>query len=297
MNIILKKRIKLIRAMLDAKSNFVSYNTKLIISSLIDKIRNDEGGFFLSLSLDDPNKVSYVKKENDKYNDKIRVKTTLQRFVRRQLDVQPLDISDAVLDRFATLTMLFLDDSLDDKVKIYTGIKIAEFYTGTNIKSCMTGGCNSYKTSLYEANPDKVGLAIFNNEVRALIWRCDDGNVVLDRAYPSGHWGISFIRAWAKKKGFLIRNNADSVSDGKTNGISDGKNHIVTLKHEGIFPYMDTFKYGIFIGDRIMLSNNQNFGSVVLTNTDGLYYNREVCCACGIPTNDSGVYARDNGFF
>jgi len=133
-------------------------------------------------------------------------------------------------------------------------------------------------------------MAIFQNEVRALLWLCDDGKYVLDRCYPAGHWGIGFLRAWARKKNYLIRNAPDYVTDETNNQISDGKEHFVTLRHEGLFPYMDTFKYAAIGSGTMITSNGSSFGTAILSQTDGNYYKKSVCTKCGIVVNENVVY-------
>lgn len=281
--------------MIEAKKSFPSYSLKAVLAAILLKIRQDSGGWFLSVSADDPTKVSYCRKTSDKLSEKTRTKTSLQRFVRRQLQVTAAELSDSNLDKLANLVSLYLDDSLEQKIKIIDGDQITSLYNATNIRSCMTGPCSSYKTTIYALNKNKVKMVIFNNEVRALLWMCDDGHVVLDRAYPAGHWGVTFIRAWAKKKGYLLRNVPDSVTDERNNGISDGKPHIVTLLHDGIFPYMDTFKFGTIKAGSAVMSNDPKFGSVILTNTDGSYYNREVCDHCGCAVDNNSIHYISNG--
>ena len=297
MNKVLKHRIKLIKAMLEAKKSFSSYNTKLIFSNYINSIRKDTI-HFLSLSEDDYSKVSFAKTAVEKFNTELRVKTTLQRYFRRQLGVSVDIISDSQLDKFCNLVALFTDESLDTKIKLFSGKQISEFYSDTVIKSCMTGACSSFKTSLYSLNPSRVKLAIFSNEVRALLWLCDDGKYVLDRCYPAGHWGVGFLRAWARKRGYLLRNAADFVTDETNNKISDNKDHTVTLRHEGLFPYMDTFKYAIIGAGTVIASNNPSFGATVLSNTDGSFYKREVCTKCGNiidPDSDNPYMSNGDG--
>lgn len=284
MNIVLKRRIKLIRAMIEAKKSLPGFGLKSAIDAIISLIRQDKDGYFLSISSDDPTKVSFSKKNSsnsEKSSEKNRTRSSLQRFIRRQMNIDNDFISDVSLDKFVIMVSLLVDESLDSKIKIIDGEDIVKYYTNTQIRSCMTGSCASFKTSIYSLNKNKVKMVIFNNDVRALLWQCDDGKIVLDRAYPSGHWGVSFIRTWAKKRGYLLRDVPDSVTGTGNNGISDGNCHIVTLMHDGIFPYMDTFKFALISKTQIIVSNDPTFGNAILTNTDGGFYQKQVCQQCG----------------
>lgn len=275
---ILESRKKLIVAMKKAAESIsMSYVSQNVICDAIDKIQKDSLNLNLSVSVDDPTKVAYSKPGTT-----ARIKTSLQRYFRRQLEISSDLVSDAQLDRYCSAVYLLLDDSLNAKVKLIAGDGISGFYSSTNIGSCMVGSCHSYRTALYSLNPDKVKMAVFDNCVRALLWTCDGGEIVLDRAYPSGHWGVSFIRTWATNNGYLLRDAADFLTEGYNNTISDKNSHIVTLNHTGIFPYMDTFKYGKIEGPKVILSNDEKFGNIMFTSTDGSYSPLKCCAECGV---------------
>jgi len=292
---LLKNRVKLIRSMIDARKSFPSYSLRIIIDDIIHLVREDKDKYFISASIGEASKISYTRKGSNSNLENVRVKTSLQRFIRRQLLIDSVSISDANLDKFCNLVMLFMDDSLDAKVQIISGNDISNLYAKTMIKSCMTGGCASFKTSIYSLNKN-IEMAVFNGEIRALLWTCDDGVKVLDRAYPAGHWGVNFLRAWAKRKGYMVRNVAEAVTDDRNNGISDNKMHCVTIKHEGVFPYMDTFKFGKMTSNNVILSNDPLFGNITFTNTDGFYYERSVCKNCGGSTRNNCYSVNNNNY-
>ena len=289
MNKILKNRIKLIRAMYNC-NNIESSRIRSVIFHAISLIRTDNKELFLSISEDDSNRISYAKCPLDKLCERRRVKTSLQRFFRRQLEISSKDLSDAFLDEYANSVMEVLSTGLDSKVKLYKGDELSKFYAETRITSCMTGSCCNFKTSMYSLNPDKVQLVIFDKVLRAFLWTDDNGNKILDRIYPAQHRLIPMFRKWAKARGYYLRNNPDQITGDTNNGISSGKDHIITLKHDGLFPYVDTFKFGNFYYDKIVLSNNPKFGNVILMLIDGRLRPRKVCEICkGFVYRDSGV--------
>lgn len=294
MNKILANRVKLIRAMISAQSSISSYTARLAIRRIISLIREDKIGHFLSFEQTEPNRVTYAKQQQYKLIKNKRIVTSLQRFIRRQLSISVEDLQDVYLDKFCYVVFLSLDHSIDQKVKVISGQELVDFYRNNASKSCMTGSCQSHKIIFYGLNKDKVSMAIFNNEVRALLWKCDDGTIVLDRAYPAGHWGVEFLRTWAKRKGYVIRDVSDSVTTDCNNTLSDGKNHFIILKHYGSFPYLDTFKYGKINGNSIAVSNDPCFGDVILTSTDGGYVSRYKCSRCNSAIINDHTYRYDS---
>ncbi len=109
----------------------------------------------------------------------------------------------------------------------------------------MTGQCAKSLIKLYENNPDKIKLIRYLG-VRFLIWKCDDGQFVLDRIYPDNHKLVSIIVSWAKKNNILTKENPTSLDETKT--FSDGSVRFVTMLIDKLeeLPYLDTFSFGKF---------------------------------------------------
>jgi hypothetical protein len=186
-------------------------------------------------------------------------------------------INDSVLNKFVSETWaIFSGKSV--AIQELTGENITRAYkifSSTDAHSCMTGDCCQY-TELYALNPDKVSLLVFE-QVRALLWKTDDGTVVLDRCYPSGHCKIAILSEWAASKGYILRNNPDRLDDCDTIKLSDNNKYEITLKKNKFFPYLDTFCYGRFEEkDKVVLTNSksQKF-PVSFHNTDGTYVDNE----------------------
>ena len=253
------------------------------LQKVINRISKDEEGF-LAISLNDNKTVSYARFKNDKINEAKRVKTTLGRYLTRIFDVK---VKDKTLSDFTTevLKLVSSEQELDAEIKELSDKDIMDFYETNDdsscggLSSCMSGESASY-TELYALNSDKVKLIVFGNRARALLWTTDDGTKVLDRYYPSQSKYGELLRQWAKNKGYVLRNNPDSLVTSGSVSLSDNKQHIITLKHNDVFPYLDTFKFGKIINDKVQISNYSNFGDIVLDMGNGGY--RELkCYNCG----------------
>jgi len=295
-NLILKNRIRLIRGMQKALNSVKNPEDKKKFAKIISEIREDNYDHYLSLSLDSSQVVSYTISSKSKLEDKKRIKTTLGRYLKRNYFTTDFSVPDLVLNDFVNevLKNVTTEKELNNKIKEYESDDIVDYYrTSSDIAdSCMTDESASY-TVLYALNPNKVKLINFAGKARALLWTTDDGTKVLDRAYPSGSKEIVLLRQWAEDKGYVLRRNADKLESSGNVELSDGNEHLITLKHNGVFPYLDTFHFGEIIDDEtVQLSNYENFGNAIFMKTDGTY-KREVCDKCG--EIDSGPYHEVNG--
>ncbi len=219
--------------------------------------------------------------------DKTGYSTTFGKYIRRRLRWDSQDLSDKALDYFVNSTMSKLIDPELSNVKLLTGDDIMDFYQSSEYHSCMTGN-SSYKTKIYSNNKDVVSLAVLDNVSRALLWTCIDGKKVLDRIYPAGSKKKFEFQKWAENNNILLRHPLD-LDKAIYNGVSfvDNSTRIVSLKTEFLYPYFDTFKYGRISQNEkyVLLSNNENFGNLVFTDTSGSFETRHFCnsCNCKIP--------------
>jgi len=56
----------------------------------------------------------------------------------------------------------------------------------------------------------------------------------------------------------------------------------VTVTHNGVFPFIDTFRYGKILNDTTaVLSNDINFGNIKFTTDQGTYTEVTRCSKCG----------------
>lgn len=275
-----------------------------ILLNLIEFVQNDNN--YPGISVKNPGKITIY--NNPKDEDRWRVDTdtrqftTLGRYIKRKF----LPNTDKIIkyrDGYYNVSEILSDDVIDLFVKEFDAIVAAYLglldkdisgISGSDVVdtyekfqgdtgSCMTGeGC--YKMQLLANNPDKVSLLNLNNEARALLWTADDGTRILDRVYPAGTKYTIRFKKWAKKNGYVWRDDLEGApDDSKSVPLSDGSNPIITLNAKGVrdFPYLDTFRYGFFDGDDLVLSNYIDLGSLSFKNDDGSYAKGEECVHCG----------------
>jgi len=300
MNKIFADRIRLIGALKVAckeMENSCDSNDILNIKDSIVKIRSDVNDF-LSISQKDKASVSYSKNSEDKLNNKNRIRTTLGKYIRRRIGKKPNAISDVALDLFiAKVKTIISIKEIDNQITIIKGKDIIEEYrkAGNSSHSCMTGS-ECEKVQLYALNSDKVSL-VLHDKARALLWTTDDGTVVLDRVYPAQCHSVELIRKWADLKGFVKRTDPDRVIEtGFLAKTTDEKTHTVTLKHRGIFPYMDTFVYAKLYDDYIVAKNDPNFGNITMHSVSGGYRTAKICFKCDCRVNNVDHVTANDGY-
>ena len=274
-----KDRIRLIRSMYSVAENLlmdcrISHLSQSELVRIINDIRKSQDT--LSISQEQSMCVSYARVSEDKYNTKRRVRTTLGKYITR--NHKPNDcISASIMDMFVGGVWSLLEADSIVVTRLF-GDDVMNYYETSPSDSCMTGHSCS-KVKLYSANPDKVSLLVYDN-VRALLWTCDDGVKVLDRAYPAGHVKIMVLREWAKRNGYILRVSPDKLESGSNVGLSDGLTHTVTLNDVGSYPYLDTFTFGSRRGTKLVLSND-DCDDLVFRQTDGGDGSGAVCSSCG----------------
>jgi hypothetical protein len=275
--------------------------SKIDIEYAIRLIRQDKDNHFLAVSLNDSNTVSYSKNSSHKKNESKRVKTTIGRYLSRNFDIN-ISCKSLSLYTNEVLKQVSSNEELESKIRILSSDEIMHFYESSDdpredngLHSCMTGDYAKY-TKLYCINPDKVNLVTFGNRARALLWTTDDGTKVLDRYYPSNSKHGELLRQWAKNKGYVIRKNPDKLVTTGNVELSDEQQHLITLKSEHVYPYLDTFKFGYLGGSKLILSNYENFGNALFVSTEGDYiFSR--CCCCKKDVSGDDRVLRDNGIF
>lgn len=303
MHKLLIDRVRLIRGLQAAQSNGFSEIEKATIASLIQSIRHDPHSHFLSYSQDEPFKVSYARQPAHQFDSTRRVRTTLGKYIRRQLGIQPAQLKDDLLDALCGYVFQLVqnEDADYDHFQFFSGEAITNAYR-TGPGSCMSGSCAHY-TEFYAINPDKVQLMVYNRHLtigeqdmfmksRALLWTADDGRRMLDRIYISiggsrhnegdccGKLGaddecvcrkiIRKYRRWALRHNVINRKSL----------VDDFQ---ITMRIEDYVPYVDTLLYGSFTDyDTIVISNRN--GTYTLQRTDGRRPDDEdsgyLCTAC-----------------
>lgn len=283
-----KDRVILLRAMRKAATASVQWSGYPYIDNILAIIADIKSNHthFLSVSQEaGAYFVSYARRAEDKYNNKRRFRTTLGRYIDRNVAYNKKVFVKPILNAYieAVLAILGADSIVVRELK---GQDIMDYYANSPSSSCMTNG-NSIKTELYALNPDKVSLLVYD-EIRALAWTCDDGAKVLDRAYPAGHFKIAILREWAERKGYILRTVSYKLVDSYVVALTDGKSHTVTVNRpKRFFPYMDTFAGCNKTDDvnRIILHNGSNDCDAYLRGThgEGLHDPRYCrCCRCSM---------------
>ena len=151
--------------------------------------------------------------------------------------------------------------------------------TGTLENSCMKkDSCQEY-LNLYVQNPLKVCLLIAKKADdptkiigRALIWKTECGNTLMDRVYGTDQTIAAFLEkarehSWYAKR---FQNHHAPHESLDPNGNVVNKTFTVKLDTSELdyLPYMDTFKYSDDIEQGYL--NNQS-GDYVLENIDGAW--------------------------
>lgn len=297
---LLKDRVKLIRAMLNYVNNkawFDIQSSQMLHAIRI--IRKDEDKHFLAYSQEEGGKVSYASKPEYKYDNVHRYKTTLGRYLRRQLGITQDALSDRYIERLSYDVFGILISQNVVPITLAEGQELTDAYEHeVGGASCMTGSCAKY-TELYAENSEKVKLAIYSNgrRARALLWSTDEGKKVLDRIYPNEGSHVTAMQEWAAANGYVYRPYT-GMGD---NSLSDGKRYHVTLKATDYCPYMDTFNHGKYdeYDNTIILSNDSHFGGFVLERTDGKppWSCNCSCSLCGCSLSEDDASQDDSGYY
>jgi hypothetical protein len=275
---IIEDRNKLLSVLTSVRSSYPYLNYDL---SFFNEIIFDKNEHLVSLSQDDHTKISYAKSKEDKFDSEKRIKTTFERYVRRQLNIESVIVGDDFLNDVGrqvrnTLTPL---EYLDSKIKILTGKDIMEFYQFSSIKSCMCWK-DSFKTELYTLNPDIISLVVFDDsKARALLWTHSSGDKILDRIYPNNTDAASMLKSWANRKGYVYRVSNGLVTN-ETVQLSNSKIYEFELCHNNIFPYFDTFCYGHLENPHYLLLTNVKKEGNIFHSSHGGYDDLEVCFNC-----------------
>lgn len=300
MHTITKSRVQLLRALQANYAGFYPDETDkeaLFKLQVIQKIRKDKEGY-LAFSNEDPMMVSYAQRPEYRLCPGRRVKTTLQRYIRRRLGIANT-IPDHRLDQmyrdvFASRTV----EVNEKQFTVLEGQEIVDAYDDcVGGGTCMTGD-NSDCVRLYALNPDKVKLLVYRGSARALLWTCEDGARVMDRIYPNDGGHTAIMRQWARDHGYLTREDNRMPSGNKV-PVSDGHEHTVLLTHDGAFPYMDTFHFGE-IEDRsgkLYASNFYFDGCGYLEHTDGSGPDLYECNRCGCSISERNSYEFDGNYW
>jgi hypothetical protein len=245
--------------MQDRLNDTINYSDREIVKQILDYLlKNDE----IESCVDNPEKIKFKQKNK-------KVELSLQRFVRRQLEIDNFKLPDYSLEYLGKQLAIHTapDEYINSKVKILEGDDIVDFYS-KGAHSCMSGS-SSKNVIIYALNSDKVKLATFG-KYRALLFTLDDGTKYIESIYNNDN---------SNQYDLLVK--FGRINGYKTKDDIKQKTKFLTLVHNGVFPYMDTFYIGKFDEDKIILSNcNFKGNNIDLDSTEGLYSVFSACYFC-----------------
>jgi hypothetical protein len=237
----------------------------LLASQNIDASRLVENHIdFLSISNDDPYKISYLtpervekiqKNDEDVWTSPSRYHTKYGSFVNKIFNC----FDNREVEKFSNLLRSVVGQR-DLQFKVVSGDEIPEFYhytsyadqAGTLGQSCMKhDGCGKF-LELYTQNPESVKMLIALDSDdkligRALLWELES-HKVMDRIYTINdeQWSYYF-KQWANKNGFLYKakQNWNWTYHLESNGKQVRQKLSLKLKNFSFeyYPYVDTFKW------------------------------------------------------
>lgn len=209
-----------------------------------------------------------------------RGQVKIGKFVKKVFKDNGHNVVDSVVEKFGNFFKATYDfgHNLEDRMQLITGEDIRKWYLENNYSerrgqlanSCMRyNSCQKY-LDIYVENPEVCSLLIMYSDAakvkicgRAIVWKCTDGNYIMDRIYTHNDYDIESFRKYSDSKGWLRIDK-------------DWKSKVVQLKKDVIYdyyPYMDNFCY--FNHEKFFLTNDESSwpgeGFYKLQNTDGSY--------------------------
>lgn len=250
-------------------------------------------------SFDEIGLFAYAKAVEDKYDLNKRIKAKFGKVVYRFLTEADVPAPEVGRIQHVLFQKIWPIKYLNEEdVKILYGDDLVEAYKN-GPRSCMSRGNTLH---LYSHNPDVIGLVVYSPtknflkspKARALLWSAkhpETGETVeiLDRVYPNEGPLNAKIRAWAKRRGCVIR-GCDEAGDVALykDGVKLARPFHVELKWPrpvSTNPYVDTFRYVTSWdpGKKLVVTNDRACSRVAtLTSTGGAPMNEySECLECG----------------
>ena len=203
---------------------------------------------YLDLVKENPDMISFIPAKKSKGEDFEKFKqTTRAGRVFRKLNPNLKDIEiEALVNRFRAESEA---NFIVPKIDVLTGKDIPYWYDevryqrggGSLNNSCMRGSSAQSRVAFYGQHPDRIAMAaIIKNDklrARAIIWRCDDGRIYMDRIYcVDGKSGVQ-LEKYAKANNMSCYRHADGLNKQPRMQVTlpNGKS-----KNYPNTPYMDT---------------------------------------------------------
>jgi len=277
-------RVRLLKAFDD-----VDVNTPVVLdiyTALRLGVGKDQ---MVGFSVEREGRIAYASKPEHLYDITKRQRSSLQRYIRRQLKFGTSRIKDHELD---LLCRQVVKVCYDGQFTLLKGVAIADAYERhAGCDSCMTG--DRTLVEMYAINSNiELALYQFNGrEARALLWTCDDGMKVLDRIYPNDGGHIEIMKAWAAENGWIYR-VSNSLPEDDTIELSDRSLRYITVKPTQNIPYLDTFYHGEGVnGGMMVLSNDEDHGHFVGDGEGGY-----TCEFCGAYVNPDDCFCDNDDY-
>jgi hypothetical protein len=248
---------------------------------------------YLSVSIDDPSKISYLSKDRiDKISEEEYWGSSKRFHCKPGSLISKIfnNISSQEVERFSNL-FKSISSIKEFTLEVIKGQEIVDLYhqskyqdpnRGSLGNSCMKyDRCVQY-LGIYRDN-DNISMLVMKNPNgmvigRSILWDLDNGDKFMDRIYTiSDEEYMYFFKKWAKDNGYFYKTH-----QGWQNTIQATKDNKevevfleVTLKNVKYdrYPYMDTLKW--FNLDTGKLYNHKsdtlNDNSILLISPDGSY--------------------------
>lgn len=216
------------------------------------------------------------------------------RFARKMMSLVGKKYSDSDVESFVNefKSKIELSKNSFRNFSLVSGNEIKHWYLessyyneprGSLHSSCMRyGSCQKY-FDIYTTNPDVCSLLICKSDYdsskitgRALVWKLDNGDTMMDRIYYSNQHDIQIFIEYARSMGWVYKSERGLICIGEDEErySEDIGVDIKNWKFE-YYPYLDTIPY---LSDG-HLSYDDNGDCVELTSTEG--GNGEGCEVCG----------------
>jgi hypothetical protein len=219
---------------------------------------------YAGVSMDDPTRISYAEKPQDKFDYKRRRITTLGRYLNKLgLDVNHYKVASIISQ------LVPIEDRFVIRDDIY------DTYNEEGMPhSCMLSeDC----IHLYDAIPE-VKILVLDDKARALLWN----NKYIDRVYPDEPLVVEMYNKYAKANNMVMLDENSYAQSWDEEVSVEIPRHLVECYG---MPYMDTIRHARCDGNSVILSTDRSGATCTCDNTGGEIYfcnccDRIMVCEC-----------------
>lgn len=234
-----------------------------------------------------------------------RNRVKIGRFIRSILKSNNIDFTDKEIEMFVNSykSEIGLLNNVFARFDVVEGDLIAKFYKSSNYYSESSGtlgnSCMKHKPSyyfdIYANNPEKIKMVILYDEdgeisdgkyksnkivARSLLWKTDQGDMVMDRIYSYQDKDVELFKRFAEKNGWWCKKTQDSECNFTSQRGEESKKikYTISLKefNTEYYPYVDTFAYfdpknGVLSNSKGLTDKDKSNYTHYLSNTDGSF--------------------------